>query len=72
MAMMKSAAQAELDAAPFKFPHHKRQIPFRNLKWESGTRIKNFSSAHDFPKFAKVGAAVEQNFGKWILEWPYA
>ena len=31
---------------------------------ESGTTINKFSSAHDFPKFAEVGAAMEHELRK--------
>ena len=40
-------------ATHLKFLHHKRQIPFRNFKWKSGTRIIKFASARDFSKFVK-------------------
>jgi hypothetical protein len=30
----------------------------------SGTRINKFASAHDFPKFVKVGAAMEHELRK--------
>jgi hypothetical protein len=40
-------------AAHLKFLHYKQRILSRNFKWESGTRINKFASAHDFPKFVK-------------------
>ena len=46
---------ARTGAAHLKFLHRKRQIPFRNFKWISGTRNHTFASAHDFPKFVKGG-----------------
>jgi len=42
-------------AAHLKLLLNKRQIPFRNFKWKSGTRNHTFASAHDFPKFVKRG-----------------
>jgi hypothetical protein len=53
-----SAPIATASAAHLKFLHHEWQIPFRNFKWKSGTRINKFASAHDFPKFVKGGAEV--------------
>jgi hypothetical protein len=46
---------ARTSAAHLKFLRHKRQVPFRNFKWESGTGNHKFASAHDFPKFVKGG-----------------
>src|ERR1700758_3325716 len=42
-------------AAHLKFLLCKRQTLSRNFKWESGTRINRFASAHSFPKFVKGG-----------------
>ncbi len=42
-------------AAHLKFLHYKQRVPPRNFKWESGTSINKFASAHDFPTFVKGG-----------------
>jgi hypothetical protein len=42
-------------AAHLKFLHRKRQIPFRNFKWKSGTTVYRLASAHGFPKFVNGG-----------------
>src|SRR6185312_2337196 len=43
---------------------HKRRIRSGTSDRQSGTRINRFSSAHDFPKFVKVGAAMEHELRK--------
>ena len=60
---------ARTSAAHLKLLLNKRQIPFRNFKWKSGTRFNMFASAHDFPKFVWV-PRWRTNFGKWALDGP--
>jgi hypothetical protein len=55
MTEMPAASPLPPSAAHLKFLRSKRQIPSRNFKWKSGTRINNFANAHDFPKFVKGG-----------------
>src|SRR6185437_10698771 len=43
---------------------HKRRIRSGTSDRQSGTRINKFASAHDFPKFVKVGAAMEHELRK--------
>jgi hypothetical protein len=50
---MVAAAEHAASAAHLKFLHRKRRTPFRNFKWNSGTRSIDFASAHDFSKFVK-------------------
>src|SRR6516165_3837703 len=50
--------------ADLKSLRHKRRTPFRDFRSMSGTRINKFASAHDFPKFVKVGAAMEHELRK--------
>ena len=55
---MRSDTEGPTSAAYLKFLHHKRRIRSRNFKQESGTRIIMFASAHELPKFVRVGAAI--------------
>jgi hypothetical protein len=50
--------------ADLKFLHRKRRIRSGTSDRLSGTGINKFASAHDFPKFVKVDAAMEHELRK--------
>ena len=58
------AHNAAASTADLKSLHRKRRAPFRDFRPISGTRINKFASARDFPKFVKVGAAMEPELRK--------
>src|SRR6516225_6541127 len=55
---------AAASTADLKSLHRKRRVPFGDIRSVSGTGIDEFASAHDFPKFVRVGAAMEHELRK--------
>src|SRR5579859_8130939 len=62
-----------LDATirPERAKYRRSEVPapqaassIRDFRSKSGTRINRFSSAHNFPKFVKAGAAMEHELRK--------
>jgi hypothetical protein len=51
----------------FEVPAPQAANSIQELQIESGTRIRRFANAHDFPKFVKWVRRRGTNFGKWAL-----
>ena len=61
---MDRAPSIQTRTADLKSLHHNRRVRSGTSDRQSGTSINKFAGAHGFPKFVKVGAAMEHELRK--------